>query len=376
VRRIVLLLAPLLALLLGLGSCASSPGLPVRIGAEPATFHIVYRAEDGTGGRRVVTTVRWWVRRPFDGRREVLAGEPPGGQLVSLAVTSFGRSLTQTAGNDALVLAVPPQPAVADVRVGPVLSDALRRGALTRAGRRVIAGRPCQVYRIDTSAATGGPLAPPAKRASGYSDMCVDGAGLVLERTDVAGGKRLHDEVAVTVAVGARSMSDSLFEAPAPNLDVQHGGGSIRRVDPASRPAGTFYELPAPPTGFRLLGRYAVVPPQPENFKPDDPTRRSARLAGVADVYVRGADVVIVDRGGTLGGVAPFAPQPLATTIDVGALGKGELIASVLVSNARIALSGGHYLRVVGTVPPAQLVLLLRSLQAQPGGELIYLDHP
>jgi len=372
VRRTLLLASALVTV----GSaCSSSPSRPTAIsGATPVAFHIDYRASDLIGGTATPTRVRWWVRRPFEGRREVRAGTSLSGTLVSLAVTSFGRSLTQSAGSDALVLAVPPQPPVADLRRTLVASKGNR--ALSTVGTRTISGRTCIRYRMPTSVANGGPVQGRATAAN-HTDLCIDGQSLVLARTDVAGGKQVHDEEAITVRTGATAVQDDLFATPAPTLDLQHGGGFIRPVDPSSRPPGTFYELAAPPAGFTLKGRYATAPPQPENYRTDNPTTRAARVAGVVDVYVRGPDFIAVDRGGTLGGVAPFAADPKATRIDLGSLGTGELVENLLVTNARVALAGGHYLRVVGTASPESMYAnLLRDLEPQPGGQLVYLDGP
>src|SRR5207249_3361844 len=106
-----------------------------------------------------------------------------------------------------------------------------------------------------------------------------------------------------TVTVGP-AVDSSLFATEGNIPPLSQGGGSFRPVDPASRPPGTFWELPGSlPDGYTRQGRYAVVPPQPENFS--NPGLRSNRLAGVSDVLVRGPDVIVVDRGGTLGGVDP-----------------------------------------------------------------------
>ena len=367
-RRTLLVAAAVL--LIG-AACSSSRRPNVVHTAVPAAFHVVYRAEDRVAGHRTASTVSWWVRRPFDARREVRAGANPGGDLLSLEVTSFGRSMTQNTDNAPLVLAVPPQPAAGDLRFDRV--DAQTRRGWHRT-TRTVAGRACEVLRIATSTANGGPLDAKAT-ARDHTDVCVDGRYLVLARTDVAGGTVVHDQEATSVRVGSAAVRDNLFVTPAPTLDLLHGGGFIRPVDPASRPPGTFYELSAaPPSSYTLKGRYATAPPQPENYKTDDPTTRSSRVAGVVDVYTDGPDVIIVDRGSTLGGVPPFAPDPTSEKVDVGTLGTGEMIKSLLLSNVRIALPNGHYLRVVGTVAAPQLVDLLRQLQPQPGGELKFLN--
>src|SRR5205823_3628561 len=81
--------------------------------------------------------------------------------------------------------------------------------------------------------------------------------------------------------------------------------------------------LPVAPAGFVETGRYAVVPPQPRT--PLDPSARLRLVSGVRDVYVRGADVIVVDQGGTLGGVAPFRPVIGVPTVRTPA-GTGQVL--------------------------------------------------
>jgi hypothetical protein len=95
---------------------------------------------------------------------------------------------------------------------------------------------------------------------------------------------------------------------------------------------------------------------------------------GVVDVYTRGADFPLVDRGGTGGGADPFVAPPPAARADLGALGQAEVILGMTGSEVRIDQGGGHYLRVSGSLPADQLLDVMRHLAPQPGGELRFLD--
>ena len=116
------------------------------------------------------------------------------------------------------------------------------------------------------------------------------------------------------------------------------------------------------------MGRYLSRPPQPDLV--NNVNRERDLVGGVNDVYVNGVDVVVVDQGATLGGDHPFASDPTATPVDLGSLGRGEVIESLGSSVVRIDLGHGNYVRVAGTVAPSVLIDVARSLVAGPGGTL------
>ena len=128
--------------------------------------------------------------------------------------------------------------------------------------------------------------------------FCVDRDGLVLEERTVDGGKVVRRPTARYVRV------DVDVDAVEVRRDRRRrhprhrqGGGSVQRVTDDSRTPGDFWELGSTPSGFTHRGRYAVVPPPRAAFRRR--ARGRQRAAGVVDVYVRGADVVTVDRGGS-----------------------------------------------------------------------------
>ena len=345
--------------------------LPTQV---PTAYHVVYRAEDIAGGHRIVTTERVWQRRPFDSRTEVLAGPPPGGQQQALTVASLGRLLSRSGDASPAILNVPPAPGIGDLRADTAITDLLAKHAIVARNRRTVAGRSCQVFRAGGPPAAG-VLEPYKAGSSSFTEFCLDRDGIVLETVTTSKGAVVRREVAVSAVTDPRdALPDTLFDTSGSAPPADQGGGSVRPVDPNSKPPGTWWELDAPPDGFTQRGRFAVVPPQPENFT--DPTRFAARQAGVVDVFVRGPDMLVVDRGGTAGGVAPFAPEPSARPVDLGALGRGDLIVGLAFNEVRIAFRNGHYVRLIGTVPADVLVATARQMHEVPGGALVYLDHP
>lgn len=348
------------------GSVVQGDVRAVEIVRSPASFHVVYRSESG---RRdpVVTTDRLWVRRPWESRLESWSGAPPGRRRLSEEVAAFG--VRRNAGDDEapLVLASTPHVPAGDLRLAPALAEALEAGVVERREVRRVAGRLCQVYRSgtffsDTSFTRAG--------ADEWADSCVDEAGIVVEEVFFSRGDPILRRVAVKVEEEP-PVDDGLFVTGEPTVEVRNGGGFVREADAATRPEGEFFELPSVPEGFRLRGRYTVVPPQPENFS--DPTRESHRVAGTVDVFERGIDIVAVDQGATLGGKDPFVADPASPTIDVGPrLGEAEVLIGPRGNEIRVNRGGGRYLRVYGTLPPAELASLAVMLEPVEGTGLRY----
>jgi hypothetical protein len=318
--------------------------LPVT--STPAAYRIVYRVESGKD--RTTRIVE--ARRPFELRTETRAGTPPGGGVLSTSIASFARLSTRSADSPPTVIAIPPAPSPGDLRPESGLKQAVQAGVLKLGPRRRVLGTLCQTYKSPDKV-----------------ESCIDARGLLLEQRSA--GQRV---VAVTVD-DHPSLPDGDFDTSGPPLTIQQGGGSVRPVDATTLPPGTWWVLPEPPAGFTYRGRFAVVPPnQSEGFA--DPGKRDALVAGFVDVYQRGTDVLVVDQGSTLGGTPPFEPDPTAEPFDLGPVGKGELVLTVGSALARINLGQGHYLRLVGTLPPADLRAVAANLTKVSGSALRYLD--
>lgn len=342
-------------------------GQPVGVNPAPATYRVDYRVEARIGDSVRTSTEKVWVRGPFESRTETWNGAPPGRSRVSTEVETRGRRSVARVNAETSTSEQPPAVAAPALRLDASLVPAMRAGLLQRRERRRVAGRVCQVYRSG-SRFNGVSLRPPTNDA--FVDNCVDRDGLLLEEVRTARGSNASRRVAVRVDVNP-ALTDALFAVGAPNLPVPNGGGSTRAVAPTSTPPGQFWQLDAL-AGFALAGRYGVVPPQPENFA--DPQREGFRQAGVSDVYVRGTDVVIVDQGATLHAQPPWTVDPANAPVDLGAVGRGEILFTARGGEVRALTGGGRYIRVFGTLPADDLAAIARQLHQVPGGTLQYLD--
>lgn len=351
------------------------PGESGRIVLErtPAAYRVVYRLEEFTGPKISLSTDKVWVRRPFESRLETWQGAPPGKKLLSTQVGAFARRRNESESVEAVVLGVPPSSAPSDVRLLPVLADAEAAGLLEAREVRVVLDRPCQLYR------SGQLLSAPAltrPQENQYADSCIDAAGIVLEELLVIDGETLSRRIAVDVEEEPAALDRGLFETGSRTLEVKDGGGLVRRMGEGLPPGEFLLVDPATiPAGFERLGRFNVIPSQPENFS--DPTREGARETSFADVYVRGVDFLVIDQGGTLQGADPFTEDPTSPRVDLGPYGSGELRLSALGLEVRAKRSGGRFVRVRGTLEARELASVAKALTPTEGtGPLEFLEEP
>ena len=245
------------------------------------------------------------------------------------------------------------------VSLRPLPTDARPRAyaSATASDRfRRVAGTLCRDYRF------------------GEASYCVDASGLVLVSYD---GKRVDIATKVLSTNPPTSPDELRFKLSAGFNDPNRG--SLRPIDPStSAPGAIDWSLPATPNGFTHVGRYAVVPLSAEVL-----ARNSRKIAaGIVDVYVRGIDSLIVDRGGRLdsGDVTDTDLGPLTdpTSVELGQLGAGRAgiggIGPFGYREVRAVPAKGRYVVVAGTLPANELVTLARSLEQKPGTPLKYLD--
>lgn len=336
----------------------------VPAGSFPSGYRMTYLVEvaGATTTTEVVT-----ASPPFASRTEIYRGAGTVGELIDERESGFAVLATRSPGQDAVVLR--PPPGSAGARPGAALLDAERLGLVERRELREVAGRRCQVWRTgDAEGAT--PFVAP--EGTGFIDLCVDADGLLLEEWHEDDGRGVLQRVATDVDVGPVEAASLEQLAREQTVPAAKGGGSVRRVDPASRPVGDFLEVPAPLAGFELRGRYSVVPPQPELA---DPLLRSRATASVIDVFVRGADLLVVEVGGVLNQSAPWEPDPRYPDVDLGELlGRGEVLIGTSAAEVRALLPKGRFVRVYGTVDVATLTGVARSLVAVTGDGVLYID--
>jgi hypothetical protein len=234
-----------------------SRGSAVTIARTPASYRIAYRVESRGGPRKVVSADRVTVRRPFERRLENYAGARPRGKPRTVEVVTSDRLFTRSAGGNPAVLARSPGPAP-EVRAAAIVDAALEHGLLERRERRVVVGRPCQVYR-SAALLSSLPLAPLPAAGGEHADTCVDAAGLVLEELLVARGRVLLRRVAIAVEEDTPA-PESLFAVEGRPVPPELGGAAVQPITLDSRPPGqVFWELERAPDGFTHQGRYAVA---------------------------------------------------------------------------------------------------------------------
>lgn len=360
-----------------------SSSAPIPIDRPPTAYEVTYDVEDWAGGERVRSTDRLTVQRPYQGRLETRkVGASPTSEPQSRTTTDFGRVSIGSASAQPLLVETPPSLAASDLRLDAVLADAVEAGLVVGRERRRVGQANCQVYRSHDPFASGTFGHEPATRTH-YTDTCIAASGLVLEELWVTDGRILRRRLASKVDASA-TVADDEFAAFGRHLEAREGGGSIRRADPTTRPAGAaFWEGLTVPAGFSARGRFAVVPPQrteadqsegETSVLPAASPRK--RVGAVSDVWERGIDVLVLEQGGTVDGTSIFPAEPEgAKTIDVPGLGTGTVVLDARFSEIRFQLPRGRYVRILGTLPVAALQAAAASLSdVGPGTGLVYLD--
>ncbi|MBI2168624.1 MAG: hypothetical protein HYU28_03860 [Actinobacteria bacterium] len=362
-------LAILVVLLVGLPTAAwirsavRGEPEPVPITETPDAYRVVYLVEALSAGGAAPSTEDVLVRRPFEGRVEIRAGEPPGGEVLSVVVSGFARQERRSGSNPGVAFVVEPGPPSGDTRLDGALDGALDRDTLTfQDERRTVLGRRCAVYRVDVRS--------PSGRFEGDArDLCIDAAGFVLAEEYRSGGTVRRRRTAVEVDVSP-TIGGNAFAITGAAVPLRDGGGALRELTPDSRVEdATVYELPADPEGFRPLGRYAISPASPVGDTGIIPS--GVRAVGVLDVWQRGPDFVAVFNGGTDDKADPFLDDPSARAVDLGPIGEGETALSLAGGEVRVDLGEGRFVRVFGTVSIDRLVALARELEPKTSGQII-----
>jgi hypothetical protein len=323
-------------------------GAAVRITSVPAAYTATYRVEDRSGRNLVVTTERYWVRRPFDSRIETYSSS---GRFEGLRQSAFGVLVNQSPSSEPLNIAVPPSLASGDLRLDAALPAAVAGGAALRRERRRVYGRPCQVYRFGgpVSAGTLTAYRPPSVD---YADVCVDAHGIVLEEAWTSRDRLIRRRVAVHLSVNP-PIDETRFAITLPPSAASLQG-SVKRIPPPRR-----WTLAAPPSGFESLGSYAVAVPAAAIAQPGGGP--AAAPVSTTDVYVNGPQLVIVDQDPSLVGFVAGDARPIRN-VDLSPLHAGQLVLDGRLNEVRGATPDGSYVRILGTLPPEDLVALARSM--------------
>ena len=356
---------------------------PLVVGEQPQSYRIVYRLDDYAAGGHGVSTDVLEVDRPLRGRVRSYEGPPDerdeDAEVIGGQVSVLTRlSVPEIEGRPGVTIRTPPDLAGNDLRFGPVVEWAVSQGFLERRERRRVLGRECTVYRAGDPV-TAGVLTPVSSEAEGgdYADACVDDRGLLLEELWVTEGLVLRRKLAVSVEEDV-AFTDADFPIAERVMDDPDRATTVRSVEPSSRPAGEFWVLDpaALPEGFVGPQRFVVVMPDDSTDRGDAPPNRARTLASVADLYVRGVDVLVVDQGGTIGSVQRRGVPEAAPRATAGALGEVGIIPGFRTVEVRAARSNGRFVRVAGTLPPDQLLAIASSLRYETEGGTGVIDLP
>ena len=332
----------------------------VRVEEVPSAYRIVYEVRAAAGPERpdTMTTEVLQVARPFRSLVTTLDGD----RLVSGRVSGLTTLFQHTDGRW-IELRVPPAMAASDLRLDRVLDDLVVAGEVERVDEvRRIAGRACQVHRLG-GPVDGGTLTPLDDVDGEVAEVCVDEAGLVLAEEWRQDGDLLRRRVAVDVDLDPDFDDDTFTVEDAEPVAAAEGGGAATRVDD-DEPFGdrTFSPAEVPP-GFDHVGRWSVVRPRIETQVDPLAPPTEGRIAGIATVWVRGVDALVVEQGGISGGGAPFRPHPRGRRVDVADLGAGEVITDGRGTEIRVVGDDGSFVRVWSTLPRDEVVELARSLR-------------
>ena len=321
---------------------------PIELGDAPAAYRIEYDRELLTSevvDREVVVG-----RPPLDLRIE----RPDTLQLATLGVLELGRA------DDEDRTALVASPAVSSS--APVLSGDL--DALVDAGVVVdlqqaatVADRSCRFVRVG-GALDAVPLVEPTE--DDHTDVCIDEVGLALHEEVTVAGRVTRRRTATDVDV-APPVDDDDFAALGSRLPEELGGGRVRRMTDDSRfPDVDFYELEAAdvPDGFEHLGRFVVA----NDAEVDANGLPGPRTVGLADVYVDGAELLVVENVRTTTAGVAGLPTDSGTPLDVD----GHDGVRLLLGLAQSELRTGN-VRVVGTLPVDELVEVFESLVVSNG---------
>ena len=347
--------------------------LPTFSYPPPAGYHVVYRV---TAAGQPVQTDELWVERPFDSA-DITASGPTSGTALLTIVSRIGAQVLE-AGNGAApnLVRVPVGPPGADVRIEPLLGPAVTAGLLLVVGHDSVMGQACTLIRSEASLRAPGPLLALTPGRS-YVDTCLDRDGIVLQESTYRNGSLTQQRRAISLQIGAAAGAGGDYAVSAPTTPFNQGGGSFVQLTLASSPPGRSWFPAHVPAGFTHTGRYDVIPSQPQAFSGDasQPPGVSGLPPGLVteldDAFVNGPDLIVLQQGETAGG-SRFQPPTGGQTVDLGALGRGQLLLSAGASAVTAEPGGGsQFVRITGTVPPSVLLDVARSLTVEPPGTLV-----
>lgn len=324
------------------------------ITARPSAYQITYRAVASATGAATTSWEVLTVHRPFASSDLTYQADPrrEPGQTPQKA-TWFGTDELYTLDATDVVRAVAgrqPGPSGSDQALGVELGDLVSRRLAAPEDTERVAGRACRVYRFFEP--PGGAIRK-LDGSANHDDLCIDGSGLVLTERWTLDGRLVFRRDAVQVTIGERP--DPMGTAGAQPLPGGQQAATVTKgVDPHAPIAA-----PPTPAGFRAFG--------PEELTVPDPAGQGVIARSTVWAFTRGPDVISVEAGEERGGTLPWSNQPTVTApLRLPGLGRATTALRSDGPEIRVALPGGSWVRIRGTVPLAQLVSYARTLPAPP----------
>jgi hypothetical protein len=356
--RVVLLVAVALvvigALVIGAATVVERGSKkPVKdITTRPSAYQVTYRVVASATGTATTSWEVLTVHRPFASSDLTYQADPrrEQGQTPQKA-TWFSTDELYTLDATDVVRAVAgrqPGPSGSDQALGVELDGLVTRGLASQRQSERVAGRSCRVYRF---------FEPPGgavRKLDGdrnHDDLCIDGSGLVLSERWTLDGRLVFRRDAVEVHLGDRP--DPMGTAGAQPLPGSRQAATVTKgVDPHAP-----ISAPPAPAGFDAWG--------PEELTVSDPAGQGVVAQSTVWAFTRGPDVISVEAGRERGGTVPWSNQPTVTEpVHLPGLGDATTALRSDGPEIRIALPGGTWVRIRGTVPLAQLVSYARTLPA------------
>ncbi|TML63767.1 MAG: hypothetical protein E6G17_04550 [Actinobacteria bacterium] len=332
---------------------ACSTGSPAPVAAtartRPLVYRVVYRVESLTDRPTRVSWEELTARRPFEvsnvtyPSRATVGSTPQAGTLTSVDHLFLWRP-------DGLHALSGRQPAVgtADQALLPVVRAAVDRGLARPGATRVVAGRRCRDYRFLE------PPAGPVKRlgSAGHDELCLDADGFVLREAWTLHGRLVLRRTAVTVDLapaGLDAVLDTSTAQPAPP--------GVPSVLPATD-RDSWLPAPPAPAGFHLATHVRFV--FTSFSQPNAPPQ--VLYTSVVWAFTRRADLIVVEAGQTASLNLPWQASDPSRPARLP-LGRAASVIRSDGAELRVALAGGRWVRVRGTVSPDALASYAHRLR-------------
>lgn len=324
------------------GEPGDVPSLDLAPRPGPTAFRIVYRVEVLQEPPSTTLEERL-VRRPFDGmllgsRTRVVDVDDP---ETSGTASRGSQILSISNGHAVPVQGRIPTLAIGDQALGGLVEDAVRLGRATATGDEDrLLGRSCRVFGVKEPGARS--LDAPTSDSS--ATVCIDDDGLVLQERWKLGGQLVFERTAIAIDerpdLGAL---DELVDAGTGNAPVQ--GTSVKAVARIT----SFIVEPPLPRGFRRTGRFQTA----------SLDRAIGPVATSAWVMDRAGDFLTVEVGR-----GSIDQRDAADELD-SPLGKATLHLGAAGPEIRIAVEGGRWVRVAGSVSPSDLEAYVATLRTR-----------